>query len=477
MTVTATASAAGSNSQTTGTAVVGQSYVVSMWIRRRTGTGDIFIRPVENTGQLTSITTSWARYSATRTATTTTLRVGIQLDTLGDEVDIAFPQAEPTGVDSPKAYVSTGSSASAYHGPRFLTDPVTFAPLGLLIEPARTNTCLWSNDLSQAARWFRTEATLGASVDGPGGNATLVVPSEVSGQHTTQQSVTNSAAQTTVSFYAKDGGYSKCAFREATSTGVITVFNLSAITVDSGTGTIKDVGNGWRFCTATWTATAGARTHAFFVLPAAFSGGGPNSYNWSGDGTSGVYFGGFQVEVGASGTSLIQTQSVSVARQADMASLSGVNFSSWFRDSGEATLYAEGSSGDVVSTAAMTLDDGTTTNNNYSLLWSRSSTTTGGAQSFSGGVMQNDWIPTSGFSSAMKKVAVRFRANDSRPVQNGTFLGVVADTASTPPVNGAITKLWIGNRSIGGVAMAGTIKTLRVASVGASDAELISMTS
>jgi hypothetical protein len=46
--------------------------------------------------------------------------------------------------------------------PRFAYDPVTFAPLGLLIEPQRTNWVLYSENLSNAGAW---QTVLGASIN------------------------------------------------------------------------------------------------------------------------------------------------------------------------------------------------------------------------------------------------------------------------------------------------------------------------
>jgi hypothetical protein len=62
---------------------------------------------------------------------------------------------------------------------------------------------------------------------------------------------------------------------------------------------------------------------------------------YTGDGYSGIYIWGAQLEAGAFPTSYVKTVASQVTRSADSASMVGANFSSWYRaDVG--TLYAEG---------------------------------------------------------------------------------------------------------------------------------------
>jgi hypothetical protein len=51
---------------------------------------------------------------------------------------------------------------------------------------------------------------------------------------------------------------------------------------------------------------------------------------YAGDGTSGAYIWGAQVEAGAFATSYIPTTTLAVTRNADVASMTGTNFSSWY---------------------------------------------------------------------------------------------------------------------------------------------------
>jgi len=51
---------------------------------------------------------------------------------------------------------------------------------------------------------------------------------------------------------------------------------------------------------------------------------------YAGDGTSGIYIWGAQLEAGAFATSYIPTTTTSLTRNADVVSMTGTNFSSWY---------------------------------------------------------------------------------------------------------------------------------------------------
>jgi hypothetical protein len=70
----------------------------------------------------------------------------------------------------------------------------------------------------------------------------------------------------------------------------------------------------------------------------------------TGDGTSGIYLWGAQLEAGAFPTSYIPTVASTVTRSADVASITGTNFSPWYRQD-EGTVFAEGAPGIIASGA------------------------------------------------------------------------------------------------------------------------------
>ena len=91
----------------------GVEYTASFWIKRKTGSGGVNLRSVENTDTPITITNEWARYSLPVTSTSTSIRIGIRLDTVGDEVYIFGAQLEEqAGATSLMLPVTEGSTVS-----------------------------------------------------------------------------------------------------------------------------------------------------------------------------------------------------------------------------------------------------------------------------------------------------------------------------------------------------------------------------
>ena len=91
-------------------------------------------------------------------------------------------------------------------------------------------------------------------------------------------------------------------------------FDLSTVqeTVSNGSATIKSVGGGWYHCAVTGTTTGASATVYIYV----------NSlFGSTGDGTSGVYLYGAQVEAGSFPTSYIPTSGNQKTRDPDLASI------------------------------------------------------------------------------------------------------------------------------------------------------------
>lgn len=250
---------------------------------------------------------------------------------------------------------------------RFDHNPTTGESLGLLVEEQRTNLCLQSEDLSTT--WTTAAASVTTNIDvAPDGTLTAdrIIADTTNAFHGVNQSiavVTGTAY--TFSVYAKAYGnnFLRIGFSSARFSNALAYFDLSTGsvgTVTGGTATITLVGNGWYRCAFTATCTStGTSSHSLI-----YTSQSDNQSQYTGDGWSGLLAWGSQFEAGAFPTSYIATTSASVTRNADVASMTGTNFSSWYR-ADEGTLYAEsrcpnGITGNINRIAS--LNDGTTSN-------------------------------------------------------------------------------------------------------------------
>ena len=225
--------------------------------------------------------------------------------------------------------------------PRFDYDPVTGECKGLLIEESRSNLLTYSEDFNQGI-WTKVGVTISAnSTTSPTGELTADTLVENTSTGTHRCVIAPTIANTTVytvSVYAKQAGRTN--FRLSLGSGLTgeVIVNLSNGIVASSTGAtniiIQNVGNGWYRISFTAAASTGTTGQVQVQLVQ-----GTITTSYSGDGTSGLYIWGAQLEQGAFPTSYIPTTASTVTRSADLASMTGTNFSSWYNSS-EGTLYA-----------------------------------------------------------------------------------------------------------------------------------------
>ena len=356
------------------TLAVGVNYVFSIWLRSLGASVSMGIGCDNLTGNTPiTVTSEWQRFTFSGTASGTgglayfQLRGG-QTPTQANTADVLAwgAQLEPvTYQTTPGPYVAT--TASAYYGPRFDYDPVTLAPRGLLIEEARTNLLLRSEEFNSAP-WTANNITVTANnTASPDGttSADLILETTATAEHSVYNgNVTTSAGAVTASVFVKASGRNWIAIRETLADGttfVNTFFNIATGTVGTvaagRTATITNYNNGWYRCTVTATSTGGSR----FVGVNLSTDGSTISY--TGVATLGAWVWGAQLEAGAFATSYIPTVASTVSRSADVATMTGTNFSSWYNQS-EGTLVVDFSSNGIntVSSSLAAISDGTGNN-------------------------------------------------------------------------------------------------------------------
>jgi len=225
--------------------------------------------------------------------------------------------------------------------PRFDYDPVTLALRGLLVEEQRTNLLLRSSEFGNAS-WSKTRMSVVEDVAiAPDGTTSmdLLVPTTVSGNHQISQSVAVSGGSiNALSFYVKAAGYNFVRLRIGDSVGYLVdaIADLAngVITNPSAASKIEPIGNGIYRLSMSATASVGATTLSLGVWVYDNS----KAAEFVGDGVSGIYVWGAQIEAGAFPTSIIPTTSAQVTRAADVASVN--TLSPWFNPD-EGTILAE----------------------------------------------------------------------------------------------------------------------------------------
>ena len=341
--------------------------------------------------------------------------------------------------------------------PRFDHNPVTGESLGLLVEAAATNLLTYSEDYSNAA-WTKTRSSISSNVlISPDGALTadkLVEDTTAASTHSTTKAISmTSGTVYTGSVYVK-----KCertwVFVQFSSGAFGTVktayFNLTTgvvgTTAASTTASITDVGNDWYRCSITATATATATSSLGTFLATA---DGTSSY--TGDGYSGIYIWGAQLETGSTATSYITTVASTVTRAIDSAAMTGTNFSSWYNQS-EGTFYAEFNASSTIGAIVNFDDTGSATNRHAINL---TTATNLQSRSIVSGVAQCTLNQTVTAFPAFIKTCLSYNTDDFAAVSNGGTAAV--DTSGTVPV---VNTLRIGNNHNAAAAINGTIKTI-----------------
>lgn len=248
------------------------------------------------------------------------------LDFTTGVLDSKITFSRTTSATNPATYVdSNGYVVSATDNQaRFDYNPATLACLGLLIEESRSNVLKYSSDFSNPAYIAGKSSITTNATTAPDNTNTAqkLVEDSTSGIHQVYQNYALAAAATvTHSVYAKAGERTVIVML---SGGVTRTFNLSTGTTSGSGASIKNAGNGWYRCVFTGAIPDNANRSYGVNL----SNG--TTTNYTGDGSSGAYIWGMQLEVGAFVTSYIPTTSASLTRNADVATITGTNFSSWW---------------------------------------------------------------------------------------------------------------------------------------------------
>jgi hypothetical protein len=321
--------------------------------------------------------------------------------------------------------------------PAFDHNPTTLESLGLLVEEQRTNLLLRSEEFDDAY-WTKTRATVSANdAASPSGTISadkLVEDATASNTHFISRSValggTVDSSTYSISVYAKAAERSRIRMGDdGQVTNGATIFDLTAGTA-SGTGTISNAGSGWYRCTIYPKKDFGTTSTLQIYLVSTGS-----TFSYTGDGTSGLYLWGAQLEAGAFPTSYIPTTTAAVTRSASLADLISSAIANNIR-----TLYLEFRSPASGTRGVVSLNDNTANE--------RASVLTSGTDPrlvvVDGGVEQANVNGGTVTANQRTRIAVRINANDFAISINGG--AVVTDTSGTLPT---VDRLMLGRTQAG----------------------------
>jgi hypothetical protein len=361
-------------------------------------------------------------------------------------------------------------TAAAYYGPRLEFDPVTLAAKGLLVEELRVNRFLHTAEFDNTSYWTTTGAvTAGmanAAVAPTGTSVADALTEDTStGVHRIYGAATLTAATYTMSLYVKANGRQWLYFY--LDTGIVTgFFNFTTNTYVPATGSATvssvPVGDSWYRVTVTYPNTNTSSQNLQIWLA---TNGTTNSY--AGDGTSGVYIWGAQLELGSFATSYMPNgSSVSGAtRNADVASVSTQAFP---YSSTEGTLVANGSFISLTDTSVSVMASLNNNNSTNSVNIYRQSAAIQ-MNTFSSGA--NTVTYSVAASTTPIKAAIAYKLNDANAAVNGT--AQTADTTSALPIG--VDRLDIG-RMWASYGANGWIRQITYIPRRLSDAELAART-
>jgi len=439
------------NSGFTGTASYGCTFDL--------GAGTVTRQQGGFTGTITPVGNGWYRCTVTTSLSTGT-SAGLRI-TMTDDGTATIPRTYTGdgysgifiwGVQLNLANMEGGVTSSlttyyptttaAYYAPRFDYNPSTLQPLGLLIEEARTNS-IRNNTMQGAVAGTPGTNPTNWAVTGAGGNITsseiVSVTTEsginaidykyvFSGAATAnirQDSTTLIAASNgqtwTASAYAKlaGGTLSNCTVSIA-----IQQYNSGGTVLNTESQTFTPTGSGLATQRISVTKTLDQATVAYVIMRLSIVASGAADIT--------LRIGLPQLELGAFATSVIPTTTTALTRNADVASMTGTNFSSWYNAT-EGTALTDFSFVGLRSVSGqriLTIDDGSSTN----LIAQSASSTNGLITSITdaGSSVMSTSSPATTFSANTQyKMLIAYKANDSVAAANGTV--GTADTSNTIP--------------------------------------------
>jgi hypothetical protein len=230
--------------------------------------------------------------------------------------------------------------------PRFDHNPTTGESLGLLVEEQRTNLCLQSQAISLTTPWSIQSAAPTVAINAFG------APDGT----TTATRVTFAAADSRIQqqYFSFTSGviYTFSAYARPVTAGALNTMRLAVFDGSQQNGSDTTLSPGWQRVSFTFTASS---TTAFGTVQLR------NATNIA---ANDIYLWGAQLETGSFSTSYIPTTTAATTRAADVASITGTAFSSWYRQD-EGTVFADSRLLSLTNTYIASFTDNSNTNHHF----------------------------------------------------------------------------------------------------------------
>jgi hypothetical protein len=341
--------------------------------------------------------------------------------------------------------------------------------LGLLIEEQRVNSALRSQEFNLSPNLAVNASISPNSAIAPDGTLTadkLVEDNISSIYKRVQQGGFTVSGDYTVSFFVKEAGRYRGYIQLLNTTNASVSFNLQNETVSGvvqSRSKIEKYPNGWYRISTSNTFNAGETPTVYIVML-----NDSGSSNYVGDGSSGLFIWGLQVEAGAFPTSYIPTEGSTKTRNADNASITGSNFTEWYNPS-EGTLFvkAESFAAPTELTAVASLNvPSSYASNRIDIRYQQG----GASYCFFNG--EAALTRPSGFSLSNPKFIAGYKQNTQKFSTNGSLAS--ASASFTPSPN--ITHLQIGTFDNFSYELNGCISQLSYYPFLLTDNQLITLT-
>jgi hypothetical protein len=365
---------------------------------------------------------------------------------------ITFTRASTATFVGSNGLIQTAASGAA----RFDHNPTTGESLGLLVEEARTNSLLHSGNIITVNDYTVRPIAENLSTFTPNAD---IAPDGTMSAYLINPSNSYGGVGVPSNVFPVVSGQSYTASIWVKKVPGITYQNLSIVTNGWASPDFVSVNSlinsssGWIRVSATFTSNETASRAIFFIRQQ--SGYAVPSQP--------IYVWGPQLETGAFPTSYIPTTTATVTRAADVASMTGTNFSSWYNQSeGTCVLSAK----KINSNESYLFNFSDNTNNNRIL-----------SQPAGYALYVQSTTAQAQLSSAISansnfKIAVGVKQNSFNLANNGT-LGTL-DTSGIMPVG--IDRLHLFSTHTGTEYSSGTIARLAYYPVRLPDAQLQALT-